>query len=298
MVTGLIGLGGMGGGMASRLLQQGQAVVGYDTSADRMAAFTALGGVAATGARDVADRAELVIACLPSQAASFATAFGPSGVTGGAAMRTYVETSTLGKEALETIAAAFAETDVAVIDAPVSGGPARARDGTLTIIVAGPQAAVAAADTTFRRLAENVFVVGDTPGQSQVVKLVNNILSITAFVTSCEALSIGVKAGLDARTMIDVINTSTGRNSATVDKFPKAILPRTFQYGGPLSIGVKDVELYLQLARSSHMPAFVGSTVANLFNLVADRLGPEADYSNMIKVFEEWGGGIVVGDTA
>ncbi len=296
LTIGIIGLGGMGGGMAARLLKLGRPVVGFDTGAERMAAFASGGGHSATSARDVADRAELVIACLPSESASFATAFGPEGVVHGEAVRTYVEMSTLGKEAMERIARELAPRGIGFLDAPVSGGPGRAREGTLTAIVAGEPAARAGAGETLKLLAQHVFEVGDVPGQAQVVKLVNNMLSITAFVASCEAISIGVKAGLDARKMIDVINVSTGRNSATVDKFPAAILPRTFQYGGPLSIGVKDSQLFLELARDTHMPAFVGSTVANLFAMIADQLGPDTDYSNTIKVFEAWGGGIVVGD--
>lgn len=286
----------MGGGMAARLLGVGENVVGFDTSHERMAAFAGLGGEPAASARAVADRAELVIACLPSKAASFATAFGDDGVADGSAVRTYVEMSTLGKDAMETIAPELETRGIGFLDAPISGGPGRAREGTLTAIVAGKPQVRASALPVLHRLAQHVFEVGDVPGQAQVVKLVNNMLSITAFVASCEAISVGVKAGLDARTMIDVINVSTGRNSATVDKFPAAILPRTFQYGGPLSIGVKDSQLFLDLARSTHMPAFVGATVANLFAMIADQLGPDEDYSNTIKVFEAWGGGIVVGD--
>lgn len=296
MKIGIIGLGGMGGGMATRLLGLGQAVVGYDISPERLQAFAAAGGEPATSAREVADRAELVLACLPSQEVSFATAFGPGGVAGGKAIRSYAEMSTLGKEAMEKIAAEMDAAGIGFLDAPISGGPKRAEEGALTVILAGRPDTRAAAMETLRMLSQHIFEVGDVPGQAQVVKLVNNMLSITAFMASCEAISIGVKAGLDARTMIDVINVSTGRNSATVDKFPAAILPRSFKYGGPLSIGVKDTELFLKLARSTHMPAFVGSTVANLFALVAEQLGPETDYSNAIKVFEAWGGGIVVGD--
>jgi len=296
LTIGIIGLGGMGGGMAARLLGLGRQVTGYDTSAERMTDFAALGGEAATSARNVADRAELVIACLPSESASFGTAFGADGVAGGAIVRTYVEMSTLGQEAMERIAGKIEAAGIGFLDAPISGGPKRARDGTLTAIVAGAPEVRSAAMEVLKLLSEHVFEVGDTAGQAQVVKLVNNMLSITAFVASCEALSIGVKAGLDARKMIEVINVSTGRNSATMDKFPAAILPRNFRYGGPLSIGVKDTELFLKLARSTQMPAFVGTTVANLFALVADQLGHEADYSNTIKVFEAWGGGIVVGD--
>ncbi len=96
--------------------------------------------------------------------------------------------------------------------------------------------------------------------------------------------------------MIDVINVSTGRNSATMDKFPKAILNREFDYGGPLSIGEKDVELYLELARDTGMPAFIGANVANLFHHLTAQLGAETDYSRIITVWEDWGGITVGGE--
>lgn len=296
MIVGMIGLGHMGGSMALRMIEMGCAVVGYDVSADAMARFAAAGGEVAQSPRDVADRAELVFACLPGKKASFDAGFGPDGVIHGGAIRTYVEMSTLGRGAITTIADQFSATRIGFLDAPISGGPKGAAVGSLTAIVAGPGDLIEAVRGTLGHVASNVFVVGDTPGMAQVCKLVNNILSITAFVTSCEAIAMGVKAGLDARTMIDVINVSTGRNSATVDKFPKAVLPRTFDYGGPLTIGLKDLDLYLELARDTQMPAVMGFSVSGLFGHIAGRLGAESDYSTMIKVFEEWGGIVVGGD--
>lgn len=296
MIVGMIGLGGMGGAMAARLRDLDQNVIGFDTDEARMSALLARGGDTAKSARDVADRAEFVIACLPHEAASMSTAHGPDGVIHGTAIQTYIEMSTLGQEAMTQIAGTVQNEGIGFLDSPISGGPKRARDGALTAIVAGRPETRKSAETVLRMVAEHVFEIGDIPGQAQIAKLINNMLSITAFVASCEAISIGVKAGLDARKMVDVINVSTGRNSATLDKFPATILRRKFGNGGPLSIGVKDSELYLKLARSMQMPAFVGSSVANLFALIADQLGPETDYSNAIKVFEAWGGGIVVGD--
>lgn len=297
MTIGMIGLGHMGGAMARRLIEKGQSVIGYDTSAQAMTAFAAAGGSPAASPRAVADGAEIVFASLPGKKASFDTAFNADGVMRGSRIRTYIETSTLGRAAIATIAEKLATAGIGFLDAPISGGPKAAAVGSLTAIIAGPKAEIEAVRPAFALMATNIFVVGDTAGMAQVCKLVNNILSITAFVTSCEAIAMGVKAGLDARTMIDVINVSTGRNSATLDKFPKAILPRTFDYGGPLTIGLKDIDLYLELARDTHMPAVMGFSVSGLFNHIATRLGAEADYSTMIKVFEEWGD-VVVGDSA
>ncbi len=296
MDVGMIGLGHMGGAMARRMMQKGHAVVGFDPAPDARARFEAAGGAAAESPRAVADRADLVFACLPGKAASFATACGEDGIRQGRRVRTYVEMSTLGRAAAVAIADSLSGTEIGFLDAPISGGPKGAEVGALTAIVAGGQGEIAAARPALDAIASNVFVVGDTPGMAQVCKLVNNILSITAMVTSCEAIAMGVKAGLDARTMIDVINVSTGRNSATMDKFPKAILPRSFDYGGPLSIGLKDIDLYLELARDTRMPAMMGFGVSGLFGHIAARLGETADYSSMIKVFEEWGDIVVGGE--
>jgi len=295
MTIGMIGLGHMGGAMARRLIDKGRSVIGYDVAAHATAQFADAGGAIAASPREIADNADIVLACLPGKQASFDTAFGAQGIVHGSRVKTYVEMSTLGRASIATIAGKLADAGIGFLDAPISGGPKAAAVGSLTAIVAGPKAGIDATREVLELFAANVFVVGDTPGMAQVCKLVNNILSITAFVTSCEAITMGVKAGLDARTMIDVINVSTGRNSATVDKFPKAILPRSFDYGGPLAIGLKDIDLYLELARDTHMPAVMGFSVSGLFNHIAARLGAEADYSTMIKVFEEWGD-VVVGD--
>ena len=298
MDIGMIGLGHMGGAMAQRMMEQGHAVVGFDTAPDACARFQAAGGAVAESPRAVADRAEIVFACLPGKAASFDTAFGDRGIVHGRVVKIYVEMSTLGRAAVATIADNLSGSGIGFLDAPISGGPKGAQAGTLTAIVAGAESEIAAARGPLGTVASNIFVVGDMPGMAQVCKLVNNILSITAMVTSCEAIAMGVKAGLDARTMIDVINVSTGRNSATMDKFPKAILPRTFDYGGPLSIGVKDIDLYLELARDTRMPAIMGFGVSGLFNHIVARLGADSDYSTMIKVFEEWGDAVVGGEAA
>ena len=295
MDVGMIGLGHMGGSMALRLIESGHDVVGFDTSAEAMRRLEAGGGRIAAHPREVADRAELVMACLPGKQASFDTAFGENGVVHGQRVRTYVEMSTLGRDAIARIGGSLASAGIGFLDAPVSGGPRGAVEGRLTAIVAGAADTIEAARPALSDIASNIFVIGPEPGMAQVCKLVNNILSITAMVATCEAVSMGVKAGLVARTMIDVINVSTGRNSATMDKFPKSILPRTFSYGGPLAIGVKDIDLYLELAHDMRMPAAIGTTVSGVFNHIVSRLGAESDYSTMIKVFEEWGD-VVVGD--
>ncbi len=287
MHVAVIGLGGMGSGIAASLLRGGHDVVGYDRSGDRCTAFATDGGKVAGSAAEAAGRAELVFACLPSAAASIDTA---RAIAAAGGPRHYVELSTLGRETIGEIAAILSAAEISFCDAPVSGGPPIARAGQLSAVMSGPAETVEFARPAMESFAQNIFVVGEKPGLAQVCKLVNNMLSITAFVATCEAITIGAKAGADAAAMIDFINVSTGRNSATSEKFPRAILPRTFTYGGPLSIGQKDLSLFLDLAREMETPSLVGSNVANVFNVVAAELGRDVDYSNMIRVFEAWAG--------
>ncbi len=287
MRVAVVGLGGIGGGVAGSLLRGGHDVIGYDRSAERNDLFVAAGGTVAAGASEAARQSELVFACLPSAAASLETSRHVA-AAGGA--RHYIELSTLGRETIAEIAAVMEEAGIGFADAPVSGGPPIARAGHMSTVMSGSGETIAFARPAIESFATKIFVVGDKPGLAQVCKLVNNMLSIAAFVTTCEAITVGVKAGADPAAMIDFINVSTGRNSATLEKFPRAILPGTFADGGPLSIGQKDLGLFLELAREMKAPTLVGSTVANLFEVVAAEIGPDADYSNMIRVFEAWAG--------
>ena len=281
MTIGMIGLGHMGGAMARRLVDKGRPVIGYDISAPAMTQFAVAGGSLAASPREVADNAEIVLACLPGKQASFDTAFGDARYRArrpGENLRRNVDARP--RVDRDNRRKACGQPTSAFSMHRSAAGPRPRPSGRSRRSLPDPKPQILAVRGILELFAANVFVVGDTPGMAQVCKLVNNILSITAFVTSCEAITMGVKAGLDARTMIDVINVSTGRNSATVDKFPKAILPRTFDYGGPLTIGLKDLDLYLELARDTHMPAVMGFSVSGLFNHIATRLGAEADYSD------------------
>lgn len=283
---GFIGLGSMGGAMAARLVAAGHELHVHDVQRAAVDAAVAQGARACASAREVGDRAQVVFCCLPSPAVSEAVA---AELRGGAACEVLVEMSTVGRAAMQRIAQA-AGPGIALLDCPISGGRPRALEGTLSAIVAGSPALVQRVRGWLDQLARQVFVVGDEPGQAQVCKIANNAISITGMVVACEAVVMGVKAGLDPATMIDVINASTGRNSATVDKFPRAILPRSFDYGGPISIGAKDLGLYLEEARRQQAPAFAVSNAAQLWALAVDRFGEDADMTRFICLLEQWAG--------
>jgi 3-hydroxyisobutyrate dehydrogenase-like beta-hydroxyacid dehydrogenase len=100
----------------------------------------------------------------------------------------------------------------------------------------------------------------------------------------------GVKAGLDPRVMIEVINAGSGRNSATQDKFPKSILPRKFDFGFTNALMHKDVKLCVEEAEAMGVPMWVGSAVRQLWAYTASRMGPDSDFTTIVKSIEEWAG--------
>ncbi len=287
--VGFIGIGHMGGAMAERLLAAGAAVVVHDVDDAAMTRLAGRGAIAATSASDIAARCDVVFTCLPTVDACVVVA---TALAGGRVV-THVECSTIGRAGMAAVEAAHPAVET--VDAPISGGPKGAAAGTLTAIVSGPPAALDRVRPWLDLLAARVFVMGERAGDAQVAKIVNNALSISAMAVSCEAIVLGVKAGLDAHRLVAMINVSTGRNSATLDKFPKAILPRTFDYGGPLAIGVKDLALYLDEAAAEGLPAWTIANVAQLWRFAVDRLGPDGDLTTLIHVFEQWAGVTVGG---
>ena len=128
------------------------------------------------------------------------------------------------------------------IDSPVSGGVTGAEKGTLAVMVSGPRAEIEAVEPALKVFGK-VFLISERPGAGQTMKLANNFLSATAMAATSEAIVMGVKAGLDPRIMIDVINAGTGRNTATEDKFPNIVMPRKFNLGFTNGLMMKDVKL-------------------------------------------------------
>ncbi|HLJ19490.1 MAG TPA: NAD-binding protein, partial [Stellaceae bacterium] len=135
-----------------------------------------------------------------------------------------------------------------------------------------------------------VFYIGARPGMGQTMKLANNLMSAAAMAISCEAIVMGVKAGLDPQVMIDVINAGSGRNTATQDKFPKAILPRSFDYGFATGLMYKDVRLALEEAEALQVPMWVGSAVRQLWQFANAQNGPTSDFTTIIRCIEDWAG--------
>jgi 3-hydroxyisobutyrate dehydrogenase-like beta-hydroxyacid dehydrogenase len=291
-----IGCGAMGAPIAERLIDAGYTVRLFDPRIEAMAPLVARGGVAAASPREAATGAEVSFACLPSPKISRAVAFGADGVSGSASLRIHVEMSTIGSPAIKEIAAELAKKNIVTIDSPVSGGPRGARAGTLSTMPAGDRAAYERVKPMLQAVARNVFYVGEKPGLGQVTKLANNMISAAGMLAAYECAAMAVKAGVDARTLIETVNASTGRNATTLDKFPASILNRSFDYGGKISIMYKDVFLALEEARELGVPMWLGANVVEMWHMGVAQGRGEDDFTSMIKMFEEWAGVVVGGN--
>jgi 3-hydroxyisobutyrate dehydrogenase-like beta-hydroxyacid dehydrogenase len=181
------------------------------------------------------------------------------------------------------------ERGITAVDSPVSGGVAGAKAGTLAVMVSCPQHAYAEVEPilkTFGRL----FYTGEKPGLAQTAKLANNLLAAAALVVSSEAMAMGVKAGLDPKVLIDIINAGSGRNSATQDKFPRSILPGTFDFGFATGLSYKDVRLCVDEAETLGVPMVVGAAVRQMLAVTQAKFGADSDFTCIAKVLEEWAG--------
>ncbi|GAB1579287.1 NAD(P)-dependent oxidoreductase [Bordetella petrii] len=296
--AGFIGLGAMGSAVARRLLRAGIELHVYDPDDARMAAMCKEGAVPHGSPREVADAAPVVYACLPSAQVSREAALGPAGVCGGAALRVYAEMSTIGRAPVRDIAAGLAGSGVQVVDAPVSGGPRGANAGSLSIMLAGAPPALARVRPHAQAMGKSVFEVGAEPGQAQMMKLVNNLISAANMVAAYEALVLGAKAGLDPDLMVEIINVSTGRNSATLDKVPRAILTGTFDYGATIRTIHKDVSLGLAEAEALRVPMWLGQSVRQAWEFAMTQGGEDQDFTALIRYMEDWAGARVRGRAA
>ena len=297
MELGFVGLGRMGSRMATRLVDAGHRCVVYDLNTEAVNSLVQLGATAAASAKEVADQAEVVFTSLPTPAIVLDVAFGPDGIARGAAVRRVVELSTTGTRTARLLADGFALRGLTSIDAPVSGGVGGAENGTLAVMVSASPADFAALHPVLSILGK-VFHVGTAPGLGQAMKLVNNYLSAAALATTSEAMAVGVKAGLDPRTMLDVLNAGSGRNSATQDKFPRSVLPGTFDFGFATGLMEKDLGLFAEEAASLRVPTWIGAVVHQMWRQTSDQLGPGSDFTSIARLVEGWAGVEVRADSS
>jgi 3-hydroxyisobutyrate dehydrogenase-like beta-hydroxyacid dehydrogenase len=287
-LLGFVGIGRMGGPMAGRLLDVGYTLCAYDTQAAALAPLQARGVRIANSAEEVASEAEIVLVSLPTPDIVKAVSLGERGVINGGRARILIDLSTSGPGAATEIAQQLAPR-MNLVDAPVSGGVAGAVAGTLAVMVSCPTKIYEEVEPILKNFGR-LFFTGEKPGLAQTAKLANNLLAAAALVVTSEAMAMGVKAGLNPRVLIDIINASSGRNSATQDKFPRSVLPGTFDFGFATGLSYKDVRLCIDEAEEMNVPMVVGAAVRQMLAVTNAKFGPASDFTCVAKVLEEWAG--------
>jgi 3-hydroxyisobutyrate dehydrogenase-like beta-hydroxyacid dehydrogenase len=285
--VGFIGLGRMGQPMASNLIKAGYQLTVYDINKQAMDVFAAKGARTAPSPAAVASAVDAVLLSLPTPPIVREVALGEHGVASGTKVKTVLDLSTTGATVAREIAAALAKKGITAVDAPVSGGVAGAVKGTLAVMVACARPLYTELEPMLKAIGK-VFHVGERPGMGQTMKLCNNLLSATAVAATSEAVVFGVKAGLDPKVMIDVINAGSGRNTATEDKFPRSILPRSFDFGFAMGLMYKDVKLCLEEAEAAGAQMWIANAVRQMWQLANHEIGPDKDFTEIIRVLERW----------
>ncbi|OMC45096.1 oxidoreductase [Mycolicibacterium fortuitum] len=281
----------MGWPMMTRLVAAEFRVVVFDVREDVVAKAVELGARPAASVHEVAERVETVLASLPTPQVSEAVV---AELATGSKVRRFVDLSTVGGAAAQRNHEVLAARGVAALDSPVSGGMNGATAGTLAVMVSGPRAEFDLLSSVFDVLGRAIFV-SEQPGAAQTMKLINNLMAATTLAATAEVMVMGVKAGLDADVMIDVLNAGSGGTHASRDKFPRAVLPRTFDYGFATGLMAKDVRLYLDEAASLGMPVEMAHTVQRIWEETLRTEGAESDFTSVIKPMEKAAGVTVKG---
>jgi 3-hydroxyisobutyrate dehydrogenase-like beta-hydroxyacid dehydrogenase len=287
---GLVGVGAMGGPIAAALLDAGHALAIFDRRREAMRPLVERGALECTSASDVGDMAATVFASLPGPEIVRSVVLGEGGLVDGSTIKTFVELSTIGATVAAEVATGLGRAGIAYLDAPVSGGVAGAAARTLAVMASGEPALFDRMRPLLETFGRNVFWIGPEPGQGQTAKLLNNLLSATSFAITSEAVTFGVRAGLDPATLLEIFNAGSGRNTATSDKFPQHVLTRGFGAGFRLDLMAKDVELCLSEARSKHVPMILGGIVQQLWTLASALADEGADHTEFVRLYEDWNG--------
>lgn len=287
---GFIGLGNMGFPMAGRLAQAGYRLTVADLNAEAVERFCRQHGAQAAPSLEALGAAsDVVITMLPEGKAVRGVLTGePDGVVKGLQPGAIlVDMSSSSPVGTRELAAELASRGFTLIDAPVSGGVAKAIDGTLAIMAGGGEETIEACRPLFEQLGKPFCTGG--PATGHAMKALNNYLSAATLAVTSEALIAGARFGLDPHTMVEVINASTGRSNSSEHKFPTFILPRRFESGFFLSLMAKDLRFARELATSVNSPHALLDGVSGLYDAAEAALGGKADNTELFRFLEEWG---------
>ena len=287
-VVGYLGLGNMGHPMAMRIADAGHKLLVFDINKEVLIDFRKRQISIAESIRDLADNADIIICSLPSNEIIREAVIGSEGLVTGNRVKTYINACTTGSNFASEISDELLKNGIATLEAPISGGPSGARDGTLSIMASGPLKVYKEVKPVLESYGKKLVFCGEKPGLAQVLKLANNILFATSIFATTEAIAMGVKAGLDPSLMLDAIQSGTGRN-ATVDLvMPNSVLSRSFDFGATIGILMKDVNLALEEGEKQGVPQPVSQQVRQMMLLAMHQGWEQRDLSELVKLVENW----------
>lgn len=275
---GFIGLGNMGGRMTRCLTTAGMPVLGYDADASRA---SAAGAKAAGSVSEVTDYADVILLSLPDSRVVEAVVEGAEGILANCrAGQIVIDLSTAAASSTIRLHEQFAKRGVSYIDAGISGGAAAAEKGALTLMVGGDAEAIEAVQWVFAPIASKIIVMGES-GAGHTTKLLNNFLNAVSLAATAEVMVAGKKAGLDLHKLLDVLNSSSGVNFATQNRFPKIVDGDYLEGGLTSKLMTKDVVLYLDRVRELGVSSLNSAGPLSCFGL-ATALGYGDKISNRV----------------
>lgn len=289
--VGVVGLGAMGRPLAARLLQRGFGVtVAPHRNMEPVEALSREGARVVDTYADVARAAPTVILLVPDAPEVEEVAFGPKGLLEGAGRdSTVIVMSTISPLAAQRIAARLGDRGVSMLDAPVSGGPSRAATGELTVMVGGEADTLARVRPILDAAGTRIFHVGPI-GMGEVVKLCNNLLIGIIMIANAEAFTFGVKAGIKAEVLKDVLSAATGQNFLLDRWVPLTLLKDSYEPGFGLNLMLKDLNLIVQTAQELGVPLFETITAQQLFALSQGLGRGGRDYSAVSLLYQDAAG--------
>jgi 3-hydroxyisobutyrate dehydrogenase-like beta-hydroxyacid dehydrogenase len=273
---GFVGIGNMGEPVCRHLLERGYELLIYDADPEALAKLGDTPAVPAASPEDLARRAEVVLLSLPNSDVVEEVVFGKNGLMDGLSSgKALIDTSSSRPSSTRGISIRLAAEGIDMLDAPVSGGVLRAREGTLSVMVGGRREVYEEYREVLEAFGEKIFYVGDH-GAGHLVKALNNLLSATTLASAAEAALLARKAGVAPDVFVEVINASNGRSYSTEVKFPRYILDRTFDDGFAIALMNKDLKIALEAAAEMEFPVPIGSALAQIWELaLAHGYGPE-----------------------
>ncbi|HSG75843.1 MAG TPA: L-threonate dehydrogenase [Burkholderiales bacterium] len=283
--VGVIGLGSMGGGVAKSLLAKKFETHVYDVRADVVKAFVAQGAKAAATPAALGAACEVVVILVVNAEQTEKVLFGEQGAA--AAMRkgaVVVSSATLAPDVAEQLGARLERMGLLMIDAPVSGGAAKAAAGEMTIMASGAPEAFARCEPVLAAIAAKVYRLGDRPGPGSKVKMINQLLAGVHIAAACEAMALGMRAGADPKTLYEVISNSAGSSWMFQNRVPH-ILAGDYTPLSAVNIFVKDLGIVLDTAKKFGFPLPLTATAHQLYLAAAAQGHGLEDDAAVVKVY-------------